>query len=149
MSVNTLPPDVDVADASPIGFDVAAVRRRFPALHQEVHGKPLVYLDSAASAQRPQSVIDAVKYYEEHDHANVHRGVHALSQRATDAFEAAREKVRAMLNAREAREIIYSRGATEAIYLVSNACGSSVQGGDEIIVTRMVHASIIVPCQLL
>jgi cysteine desulfurase/selenocysteine lyase len=138
-----------MADAPPMTFDVGEVRRRFPVLHQQVHGKPLVFLDSAASAQRPQSVIDAVRWYEEHDHANVHRGVHTLSQRATDAFEGAREKVRRLLNARETREIVFTRGTTEAINLVANAWGARLGPGDEILVTHMEHHSNIVPWQLL
>ncbi len=142
-------PDVAVVDAPPLDFDVSAVRKQFPILHQEVNGHPLVYLDNAASAQRPQSVIDAVRHYDEHDHANVHRGVHTLSQRATDAFEHARERVRAFIGAREAREIIFTRGTTEAINLVANSYGARLQAGDEILVSQMEHHSNIVPWQLL
>ncbi|MEM9387694.1 MAG: cysteine desulfurase [Pseudomonadota bacterium] len=142
-------PDVDVVDAPPLDLDVSVVRKQFPILDQEVNGHPLVYLDNAASAQRPQSVIDAVRLYDERDHANVHRGVHTLSQRATDAFEHARERVRAFLNAREAREVIFTRGTTEAINLVANSYGVRLQAGDEILVTHMEHHSNIVPWQLL
>ncbi|MEO0423997.1 MAG: cysteine desulfurase [Pseudomonadota bacterium] len=142
-------PDVDVVDAPPLDLDVSVVRQQFPILDQEVNGRSLVYLDNAASAQRPQSVIDAVRHYDERDHANVHRGVHTLSQRATDAFEHARERVRAFLNAREAREVIFTRGTTEAINLVANSYGVRLQAGDEILVTHMEHHSNIVPWQLL
>src|SRR5688572_21584469 len=93
-------------------FDVAGIRRDFPVLHQNVHGKPLVYLDNAASSQRPKAVIDAISRYYEHDHANVHRGVHTLSQRATDAYEGARETVRRFINAHSSKEIIFTRGTT-------------------------------------
>jgi cysteine desulfurase/selenocysteine lyase len=134
--------------ASPL--DVAAVRAQFPILHQEVHGRPLVYLDSAATAQKPQAVIDAVADYYRHDNANVHRGVHTLSQRATAAFEAARESVRRFLGARETRELIWTRGATESINLVANSWGSAnVKEGDEILITWMEHHSNIVPWQML
>src|SRR5690349_22648622 len=108
------------ADRSPT-LDVAAIRRDFPVLHQTVHGKPLVYLDNAASSQRPQAVIDAISRYYEHDHANVHRGVHTLSQRATDAYEGARETVRRFINAHSSKEIIYTRGTTESVNLVAQS----------------------------
>ncbi len=93
------------------GFDVEQVRHHFPALHQDVHGKPLVYLDNAASGQKPLAVIEATDHYYRHDHANVHRGVHTLGERATAAYEGAREKMRAFLNARETSEIVFVRGA--------------------------------------
>ncbi len=131
-------------------LDVAAIRRDFPILHQEVNGHPLAYLDNAASSQRPQSVIDAVKRYEENDHANVHRGVHTLSQRATDAYEGAREKIRAFINAESCQEIVYVRGTTEAINLVAQSFGRNrFQSGDEIDISTMEHHSNIVPWQLL
>src|SRR5262245_21482574 len=98
--------------------DVAAIRADFPALHQLVHGKPLVYLDTAATTQKPRAVLDAMQHYYEHDNANVHRGVHTLSERATEAYEVAREKVRAFVNAASTREIIFTRNATEGINLV-------------------------------
>ncbi|MDH3932701.1 MAG: cysteine desulfurase [Chromatiales bacterium] len=146
-SQNTLPLNSAVAETD---FDVEAIRRDFPVLHQEINGHPLAYLDNAASSQRPQSVIDAVRYYEEHDHANVHRGVHTLSQRATDAYEGGREKIRAFINAEYNQEIIYVRGATEAINLVAQSYGRSrMQAGDEIVITTMEHHSNIVPWQLL
>ena len=102
-------------------FDVTRIRQDFPILSREVHGKRLVFLDSAASAQKPRAVIDAERRFYETEYANVHRGVYWLSQRATEAFEAAREKVRGLLNARETREIVFVRGATEAINLVAQS----------------------------
>jgi len=142
----------EVADnsGSSASFDVERVRRDFPILASKVHGHPLVYLDNAASAQKPRQVIDAVARFDAEDYSNVHRGVHALSQRATDAFEAAREKVRRFLHARHTREIIFVRGTTEAINLVAHGYGRShVQFGDEIIVSAMEHHSNIVPWQML
>ncbi|MEO1576565.1 MAG: aminotransferase class V-fold PLP-dependent enzyme, partial [Pseudomonadota bacterium] len=131
-------------------LDVAAVRQQFPALHQTVHGKPLVYLDSAASAQRAQSVIDAVTAYESNDHANVHRGVHALSQRATDAYEGARADVARFLNAPAPENIVFTRGTTEAINLVANSYGrSQLKPGDEVVISWMEHHSNIVPWQMI
>ncbi len=126
------------------------IRRDFPILDQQVHGKPLVFLDSAASSQRPRSVIDAVTWYEEHDHANVHRGVHTLSQRATDAFEGAREKVRGFINAESTSEIIFVSGTTEGINLVASSFGQKfIAEGDEIIISHMEHHANIVPWQML
>jgi cysteine desulfurase/selenocysteine lyase len=131
-------------------LDVAAIRAEFPALDQRVHGRPLVYLDNAATTQKPRVVIDALRRYYEVDNANVHRGVHLLSQRATDAYEAARETIRAFVNARAAREIIYTRNATEGINLVARAWGdANVRAGDEVLITAMEHHSNIVPWQLL
>jgi cysteine desulfurase / selenocysteine lyase len=131
-------------------FDVAAIRAAFPALHQQVHGKPLVYLDNAATTQKPQAVIDALRAYYEHDNANVHRGVHELSERATAAYEGAREKVRAFVNAASVREIIFTRNATESLNLVARAWGdANVRKGDEILISGMEHHSNIVPWQLL
>jgi cysteine desulfurase/selenocysteine lyase len=133
------------------GLAVArTVRDDFPILDQEVHGKPLVYLDSAASAQKPRQVIDAISHYYEHDHANVHRGVHTLSQRATFAYERARGKVKLFLNARDTREIVFVRGTTEAINLVAESyVRANARAGDEILITEMEHHSNIVPWQLL
>jgi len=126
------------------------VRDDFPILEQEVHGKPLVFLDSAASAQKPRCVIDALREYYENDHANVHRGVHTLSQRATFAYERARGKVKLFLNARDTREIVFVRGTTEAINLVAQSYGrTNVGPGDEILITEMEHHSNIVPWQIL
>ena len=136
------------ADSSRL--DVAAIRRDFPVLHQNVHGKPLVYLDNAASSQRPRSVIDAISRYYEHDHANVHRGVHTLSQRATDAYEGARETIRRFINARETKEIVFVRGTTEAVNLVAQSYGRKYfQPGDEILISALEHHANIVPWQLL
>ena len=132
-----------------VGYDTASVRADFPILAREVHGHRLAYLDSAASAQRPRAVIEAVDHYETHCHANVHRGVHALSQAATDAFEGARERVRRFLNARSAKEIIFTRGTTEAINLVAHAWARPRLGpGDEILITWLEHHANIVPGQM-
>jgi cysteine desulfurase/selenocysteine lyase len=137
-----------IAPAQP--FDVARIRQDFPILARGVHGKRLVFLDSAASAQKPQFVIDAERRVYEAEYANVHRGVYWLSQRATDAFEAAREKVRQLLNARETREIIFVRGATEAINLVAQSYGRCfLSAGDEVLITHMEHHANIVPWQML
>ncbi|SET89908.1 cysteine desulfurase [Stigmatella erecta] len=132
------------------GLDVARVRADFPILLQEVRGRPLVYLDSAASAQKPQAVIDALVRFYTHDNANVHRGVHLLSERATEAFEDAREKVRRFLKARESKEIVFVRGTTEAINLVAQTFGRKHVGpGDEVLITGLEHHANIVPWQLL
>jgi len=131
-------------------FDVASVRRDFPALGQQVRGRALVYLDNAATTQKPASVIDAVAAYYAHDNANVHRGVHELSERATAAYEGAREAVRAFLNARSASEIVFTRNATESINLVARTWGDArVGSGDEVLITAMEHHSNIVPWQML
>jgi len=131
-------------------FDVAALRSQFPILKREVHGRPLVYLDNAATSQKPHSVIEAERHYYEVLNANIHRGVHALSQEATDAFEGARDKVRDFLKARRREEIIFTRGATEAINLVAHSWGrSQLKPGDEILVSEMEHHANIVPWQLL
>jgi cysteine desulfurase/selenocysteine lyase len=133
-----------------VRFDVVAVRRDFPALAQQVHGRPLVYLDNAATTQKPATVIDAIRRYYEADNANVHRGVHALSERATEAYEGAREKVRAFVNAASVREIVFTRNATESINLVARAWGdANVHAGDEVLITGMEHHSNIVPWQQL
>jgi cysteine desulfurase / selenocysteine lyase len=130
--------------------DVDRWREDFPVLNQTIHGQPLVYLDSAATAQKPKSVIDREALYYATLNANVHRGIHTLSQRATDAFEAARETVRRFLNAASTSEIVFVRGATEAINLVAQSYGRSrLEPGDEIVVTEMEHHSNIVPWQLL
>ena len=131
-------------------LNVARIRQDFPILHQEVNGKPLVYLDNAATTQKPQVVIDAICDYYVRNNANVHRGVHTLSQRATDDFEAARESVRRFINAPSADEVIYVRGTTEALNLVAGSYGRQFfQPGDEVIVTAMEHHSNIVPWQIL
>jgi len=131
-------------------FDAARVRADFPILAREVNGKPLVYLDSAASSQRPLAVLRAVEHYETRLHANVHRGVHSLSQWATAAYEGARETVRRFINARSVREIVFVRGTTEAINLVANSWGRGhLQSGDEILITYLEHHANIVPWQML
>ena len=131
-------------------LDVARVRAEFPILATRVHGKPLVYLDNAATTQKPQPVIDALSRYYRAENANIHRGVHYLSQLATDGYEGAREKVARFLNAASAREIVFVRGATEGINLVAQSYGRSVlRPGDEILITGMEHHSNIVPWQLL
>ncbi|MGB0576515.1 MAG: SufS family cysteine desulfurase [Alphaproteobacteria bacterium] len=131
-------------------FDVERVRQDFPILSEEVYGKPLVYFDSGASAQKPRAVIDAISSVYETEYANVHRGVHYLSQKATDAMEAAREIVRAFINARDIREVIFVRGATEGINLVASSWGrQNLSAGDEIILSVMEHHSNIVPWQLI
>jgi cysteine desulfurase/selenocysteine lyase len=131
-------------------FDVERVRADFPILRRQVHGKRLVYLDNAATTQKPQQVLDALTSYYTDINANVHRGVHLLSQTATDAYEAAREKVRAFFNAQDAREIIFTRNATESINLVAHAFGHEFVGeGDEVLISALEHHSNIVPWQLL
>jgi cysteine desulfurase/selenocysteine lyase len=128
--------------------DFSRLREDFPILRQTVHGHPLAYLDNAASAQRPRQVIEAVSHYEQHDHANIHRGVHTLSQRATEAFEGARRRIGRFINAASEREIIFTRGTTEAINLVAQAYARPrLQAGDEILITWMEHHSNIVPWQ--
>jgi cysteine desulfurase/selenocysteine lyase len=136
--------------ASAARLDVERVRADFPALHQEAHGKPLVYLDNAATTQKPQSVIDAVRSFYERDCANVHRGVHALSQRATVAYESARSAIKKHLGAKDSREIVFTRGTTEAINLVAASfVRPRLQAGDEVLISAMEHHSNIVPWQLL
>jgi cysteine desulfurase/selenocysteine lyase len=133
----------------PSAVDVVAIRADFPILDQEINGKPLVYLDNAASSQRPRQVIDAISGYYEHDHANVHRGVHTLSQRATDAYEGTREIVREFINAGDTKEIIFVRGTTEAVNLVAQSFVRPKLGsGDEILISGLEHHANIVPWQL-
>lgn len=130
-------------------FDLEAIRAQFPILGRQVHGKPLVYLDSAASSQKPESVISAQADYLRTRHANVHRGVHTLSQEATDAFEAARERIRQHLHAAHVEEVIFTSGATASINLVAAAWGGTVlQAGDVVLLTRMDHHANIVPWQM-
>jgi cysteine desulfurase/selenocysteine lyase len=130
-------------------FDVEKVREDFPALHQTVHGKPLVYLDNAATTQKPQAVLDTLARYYAHDNANIHRGVHELSQRATRHYEEARVKIKRFLNAADAHEIIFTRNATEGINLVAQTYGrKNFREGDEIIVSAMEHHANIVPWQM-
>jgi cysteine desulfurase / selenocysteine lyase len=131
-------------------LDVAAIRADFPILGSSIHGKPLVYLDNAASAQKPRAVIDAERRVYEETYANVHRGVHSLSMRATDLYEAARAKVQRLLNAASHKEIIFTRGTTEAINLVAASYGRQHLGpGDEVLITGLEHHSNIVPWQMI
>jgi cysteine desulfurase / selenocysteine lyase len=136
--------------APELSWDVERIRKDFPILHQVVHGKPLVYLDNAATTQKPQPVLDALRAYYMADNANVHRGVHLLSERATEAYEAARTRVRRFLNVADPREIVFVRGATEGINLVARTYGRQAVGpGDEILITGLEHHSNIVPWQML
>jgi cysteine desulfurase / selenocysteine lyase len=131
-------------------LDVERIRRDFPILNQTVHGKKLVYLDNGATSQKPQAVIDAITRYYLHDNANVHRGVHTLSVRATEAHDEARETVRHFIQAADANEIVFVRGATEAVNLVAQTYGrTNVGAGDEVLITAMEHHSNIVPWQML
>jgi len=139
-----------VAPAQRTSLDVNTIRADFPILQRRVHGRPLVYLDNAATTQKPRAVIDRlVRYYEE-ENANIHRGVHTLSVEATDAYDAARDRVRQFLHAADAREIVFVRGATEAINLVARSFGGTqIRQGDEIVVSEMEHHSNIVPWQMI
>ncbi len=137
--------DIDV-----LHFDVETIRADFPILHQQVNGQPLVYLDNAATTQKPNAVIDAISDYYRNDNSNVHRGAHALADRATVKFEAAREKVAQFLNAPAAKQVIWTRGTTESINLVAASWGkTNLQPGDRILVSAMEHHSNIVPWQLI
>jgi cysteine desulfurase/selenocysteine lyase len=132
------------------GYDVERIRRDFPILHQRVYGKPLVYLDNAATSQKPKAVIDAISRYYTLENANIHRGVHYLSQVATHAYEKARETVRQFINARSVKEVVFTKGTTEGINLVASTLGTGmIKPGDEIIVSNMEHHSNIVPWQIL
>jgi cysteine desulfurase/selenocysteine lyase len=132
------------------GFDVDKVREDFPVLKQRIHGKPLVYLDNAATAQKPFAVIEAIRKFYEVDCANIHRGVHELSQRSTAAYEETRSKAKRFLNARAKNEVIFVRGATEGINLVASSWGrKNVKAGDEIVISALEHHSNIVPWQML
>jgi cysteine desulfurase/selenocysteine lyase len=131
-------------------FDVERVRRDFPALDQQVHGKPLVYLDNAATSQKPRQVIDALVHYYSSDNSNIHRAVHQLSERATRRYEESRVKARRWINAADSREIVFVRGTTEAINLVAQTYGRAhVKAGDEVLITALEHHSNIVPWQML
>lgn len=131
-------------------YPIEQIRADFPILGEKIRNKPLVYLDNAASCQKPQSVIDTIEYTYRHEYANIHRGVHTLSVKATEKFEAAREKVRAFINAKSDKEIIFVRGATEAINLVAQSYGrSQLKAGDEIVISAMEHHANIVPWQML
>ncbi|MDP4686981.1 MAG: cysteine desulfurase [Salibacteraceae bacterium] len=130
-------------------MDIQNIRAQFPILNQEVNGKPLIYFDNGASSQKPQAVIDALVNYYSKDHANVHRGVHTLSQRATDKFEAVRKKTQAFVNAAHDHEIIFTRGTTEAINLVASSFKIFMEEGDEVLISAMEHHSNIVPWQMM
>ena len=132
-----------------MSYDVHAIREQFPILNQKIHGRPLVYLDNAATAQKPIAVIDAISDYYLNYNANVHRGVHTLSQRATDAMEAVREDVRAHINAAETAEIIFTRGITDSINTIAFGMGALVKKGQNIVITAVEHHSNIVPWQML
>ena len=148
--MSTVLPSRAPAEGDRPRLDVEALRRDFPILARKIHGHPLVYLDNAATTQKPESVIEAVADMYRRSYANIHRGVHALSVEATDAYEQAREKVRAFVNAAETREIVFVRGTTEAINLVAQTFGRQRVGeGDEVVVTALEHHSNIVPWQLL
>jgi len=141
-------------EASGRGYDVHAIRAQFPILSTTVRGKPLVYLDSAATTQKPHAVIDAVARYYEAENANIHRGVHWLSEQATLRYDAVREQARAFLGAAHAHEVIFTRGTTDGINLVATSFGEAFvraggEGGDEIVVSALEHHSNIVPWQML
>jgi cysteine desulfurase/selenocysteine lyase len=139
-----------IASVISAGFDVDRIREDFPVLKQRIHGKPLVYLDSAATAQKPFAVIDAIRKFHEVDCANIHRGVHELSQRSTAAYEETRSKAKRFLNARAKNELIFVRGTTEGINLVASSWGrKNVKAGDEIVISTLEHHSNIVPWQML
>ncbi|MCH9671119.1 MAG: cysteine desulfurase [Gammaproteobacteria bacterium] len=132
------------------GYDVEQVRADFPALHQSVNGKPLAYLDNGATSQKPNAVIDSLVNYYRNDNSNVHRGVHTLSQRATEGYEGTRDKVKRFLNTRDTREVIFVRGTTEGINLTAHSfVRPNLKAGDEILITEMEHHSNIVPWQML
>jgi cysteine desulfurase/selenocysteine lyase len=143
-------PGGTLADLSSVPFDVGAVRRDFPILQEKINGRQLVWLDNAATTHKPQSVIDRLSYFYTHENSNIHRAAHTLAARATDAYEAAREKVRRFLNASSSGEIIFVRGATEAINLVAQSWGKrNIQKDDEIVITWLEHHANIVPWQML
>lgn len=140
----------DARIKKPFHLDVEKIRKDFPALHQQIYGKPLVYLDNAATSQKPQVVINTVARYYTIENSNIHRGVHYLSERATKAYEDARSKVKEFINAREVREIIFCRSTTEGVNLVAQTFARGlVKAGDEILITAMEHHSNIVPWQIL
>jgi cysteine desulfurase / selenocysteine lyase len=150
IAAKTVPPSPSMSPISKDRFDVERVRADFPILQQKVRGKPLVYLDNAATSQKPRAVIEAISRYYEGTNANIHRGVHFLSEHATEEYEAVRGIARKFLNAAESREIIFVRGTTEGINLVAQSFGRAhVQAGDEILITDMEHHSNIVPWQIL
>jgi cysteine desulfurase/selenocysteine lyase len=140
----------EVLPRSAAALDIEQVREQFPILSERIHGKPLIYFDNAATAQKPRVVLDELRHYYEHDNANVHRGVHLLSERATEAYEASRLKVQKFINAPCLREVIFTKGCTESINLVANSFGrKNLQSGDEVLITWMEHHSNIVPWQMI
>ena len=150
MSAATFPAQRPMRQGGSTSLDVAAWRRDFPILARRMRGKPLVYLDNAATTQKPKAVIDAIAGYYQDTNANIHRGVHSLSQEATEAYEGARGKIQRYINAAEAAEIVFVRGTTEAINLVAQSfVRPRLAAGDEILVSEMEHHSNIVPWQLL
>jgi cysteine desulfurase/selenocysteine lyase len=150
MSTATKTPRPITEVAPACEFNVEQVRRDFPILHQKVHGKPLVYLDNAATTQKPLAVIEAIGHYYRQDNSNIHRGVHALSERATEHYEKTRTAAQRFLNAADLKEIIFVRGTTEAINLVAQTYGRKhIRPGDEVLITAMEHHSNIVPWQML
>lgn len=130
-------------------FNVKEVREQFPALRQQIYGKNLIYFDNGATSQKPQLVLDAINKYYSKENANIHRGVHFMSQRATTDYEAARKRIQLYLNAKKSEEIIFTKGTTDGINLVANSFGELLQAGDEILITEMEHHSNIVPWQML
>src|SRR3546814_143202 len=130
-----------------MAFDVDAVRTEFPILGRQVYGKPLVYLDSAASAQKPRAVIAAMTHAMEHSYANVHRGLHTLANETTEAYEAARRSVAGLIGA-EPGEVVFTKGGTEAINLVASGLGASLEAGDEIVISKMEHPANLDPWHL-
>jgi cysteine desulfurase/selenocysteine lyase len=139
-----------VRETSPLAFDVKRLREDFPILKQKVHGKPLIYLDNAATSQKPAQVIEAILRFYTHDCSNVHRGVHLLSERATEAYEGTRTKIQRFLNASDSREIVFVRGTTEGINLVAQTYGrQNFKVGDEVVITGLEHHSNIVPWQII
>ncbi|HNS42691.1 MAG TPA: cysteine desulfurase [Taishania sp.] len=132
-----------------MGFSVEEVRKQFPTLHQEVYGKPLIYFDNGATSQKPQVVIDVIEHYYAKENANIHRGVHYLSQKATDAYEEARRIVQRFIGAKHEYEVLFTKGTTDSINLVAYSFGELLTAGDEIIISEMEHHSNIVPWQLL
>lgn len=141
-SVNTV--------SSPAGLNISKIREQFPVLHQEVNGHPLVYFDNAATTQKPQQVLDALNNYYKSMNANIHRGVHTLADRATQAFEDTRESIRSFINAAEREEVIFTKGTTDGINLIASSWGSAnIKPGDEVLISTMEHHSNIVPWQML
>src|SRR5262245_49272986 len=139
-----------VENGAAAALDVRQIRQDFPILDIQVHGNPLVYLDNAATTQKPAVVIEALRNLYHHDYSNIHRGLHYLSERSTDAYEAARERVRRFINGADVREVVFVRGTTEAINLVAASYGrANIGEGDEVLITAMEHHSNIVPWQML